>query len=248
VSLETAIRSLAEADSLLVMTDYDGTLTPIVTDPDSAHIDGATASVLAELAELPDTLVAVVSGRRLADLVGFLDVRGLVLIGGHGAETGEPLIIDQDQRMSLDKVVDELEEIARLEEGAFVEVKQTSAALHVRQVANGGMRLVALALEGPGRRPGARVIIGSEVVEISVSDVDKGTAVRGLRARHPGSVACFIGDDVTDEDAFAALGPRDIGIKVGEGHTIAALRLAGQGEVRPFLEEVVALRRGRPNA
>lgn len=245
MSFDAAVGQLAGAPQLLMMIDYDGTLAPIVADPEMAQLDDATRRVLDEMSRLPDTLVAVVSGRRRADLVEFLDVPGLLLIGGHGAETGEPVELDDADRVTLDGVVTELERIAQLGDGAFVEVKPTSAVLHVRQVKAGGDRLKALALDGPGRIPGVRILPGKEVVEISVSRIDKGTAVRELRARHPEGIACYIGDDVTDEDAFSALDPPDIGIKVGEGETLADLRLGAQDEVMPFLQAICGRRKER---
>ena len=245
MSIGSAVVALAAAPRLLMMTDYDGTLSPLVADPRRALPDVATKSVLGELAALPDTVVAVVSGRRLSDLVAFLDVPELLLIGGHGAETGEPVELDDARRLALGRVVSELEGIAGLAEGAFVEVKETSAVLHVRQVKPDGERLRALALDGPAHIPGVRVMIGKELVELSVSEMDKGVAVTRLRARYPGGIACFIGDDVTDEDAFAALQPPDFGVKVGQGETSANLRLDGQEEVTPLLQAICRLRKER---
>jgi trehalose 6-phosphate phosphatase len=237
--IEAAVRALSAADQLLVMTDYDGTLAPLVPDPAEAVVDEPTITVLGSLAAKPSTAVAVVSGRRLADLERFLPIPGLVLVGGHGAETGGPAIVGDDERATLERVVAELEEIAALDRGALVEVKETSAALHVRRVtAVVGERLLDLARAGPGHLPGVRVIEGNSVVDLTISSIDKGTAVRALRARHPGGLAVFIGDDVTDESAFAALPPPDLTVKVGEGPTSAALRLPDQASVRPFLEAV----------
>ena len=80
------------------------------------------------------------------------------------------------------------------------------------------------------------------MVEFSTSDADKGTSVRRLRDEFSPDVIVFIGDDVTDEHAFAALGPTDMAVKVGPGDTIAEWRLTGQPDVAPLLENLGARR------
>lgn len=245
MTVDEVVRALAEAPRLLLMSDYDGTLAAIVTDPNGALPDPEALTALEDLVSLPDTVVAVVSGRPLAELRRFLDVPELILIGGHGAESDRGTDLDPGRAALLGEVVAGLEEIAGEAEGAWVEVKPTSAVLHVRQVVSGSGRLVAMALEGPGRLGGARSFTGKEVVEVSVSERDKGAAVRDLRTAHPGGLACFVGDDRTDEDAFAALTPPDIGVKVGEGDTVAEVLLPGQEDVAGFLASVAQHRRAR---
>ena len=243
-AIDDAARLLAAADPLLLMSDFDGTLAPIAAHPDLAIADPQATGALRDLASLPRTMVAVISGRGRDDLRRLLaEVPGLVLIGGHGAERGAPVSIGDDQRATLDAVVAALEALAAGAVGAFVETKATSAALHVRGTSDAdGQRLSAAALRGPGRLPGVRSIEGKGIVELTVSDADKGSAVQAMRADHPGGIAVFIGDDVTDEAGFAALRPPDFGIKVGDGDTAAPLRLPDQASVGPFLEEIAGLR------
>ena len=95
---------------------------------------------------------------------------------------------------------------------------------------------------GPARKPRVRVLAGKKVIELSVSRWDKGDAVRRLRERHAADMTCYIGDDVTDEDAFGALSTADIGVKVGSGETLATMRLESQTDVVPFLERLAAAR------
>ncbi len=239
---EEAAAALATARRLLVICDYDGTLTPIVADPSLARPNPATVAVLQRLAAAPDTVVAVVSGRRRPELEDMISIEGVDLVGGHGAETGEESELDDDDRELLDLVRTDLEIIAAAIEGALLEVKPTSVALHYRQAGGAGENLVARVMTGPARRSGVRVLAGKKVVELSVSSKDKGDAVRRLRERHLAGTVCFIGDDVTDEDAFRALLDGDVGIKVGEGETSATMRLPSQADVVPFLEELAAAR------
>lgn len=233
-----AIDHLGAASDLLVMTDFDGTLAALARHPDAVVADPAALAALRALAAAPRTTVAVVSGRGRTDLARFVGhLPGVELVGGHGAERGEEVIVDPEREETLCRVVAALEGIAAVDAGAFVEVKATSAALHVRAVpADRGRDLIAHAVAGPGAMDGVRVIHGKEIVELSIADVDKGAAVAALRAEHPESVAVFIGDDVTDEHAFAALSPPDVTVKVGPGQTAAGLRLDDQPAVAVFLQ------------
>ncbi len=80
------------------------------------------------------------------------------------------------------------------------------------------------------------------VVELAVIDADKGSAIERLRRESGADVVLFVGDDVTDEDAFAVLGAADIGIKVGEGTTLATYRVADTDETADLLNLLVELR------
>lgn len=242
---EEAAAALATAQRLLVILDYDGTLTPIVEHPALARPSRSTIHALERLASVSDTAVAVVSGRRLSDLEDFLDVDGVDLVGGHGAESEEGPDLEEDDLELLGAVRADLEEIAEANPGVLLEVKPTSVALHYRQIESSGEEIVARVMTGPARRSGIRVLAGKKVVELSVSRRDKGDAVRQLRERHLAGTVCFVGDDVTDEDAFRALLEGDVGVKVGEGETSAVMRLESQSDVIPFLEELASARERR---
>ena len=237
-----AAAALANARHLLVIVDYDGTLAPIVEHPSLARPNRSTLAVLKRLASAPDTTVAVVSGRRRVDLEDFVSVDGVDLVGGHGAESDDAPELEQEVRELLDQVRTDLEEIAEANQGVLLEVKPTSIAMHYRQVEGAGEEIVAQVMTGPARRSGVRVLAGKRVVELSVSRRDKGDAVRQLRERHLAGTVCFIGDDLTDEDAFRVLLEGDVGVKVGEGETSAVMRLESQADVVPFLEELAAAR------
>ncbi len=239
---EEAAAVLATARNLLVVCDFDGTLTPIVAHPALARPNQDTLAVLRRLAAAPDTSVAVVSGRRRAELEEMLSVEGVDLVGGHGAETENEVELDDDDLELLGLLRADLEGIANGAEGTLLEVKPSSVALHYRQAAGDGEELVTRVMTGPARRSGVRVLAGKKVIELSVSRKNKGDAVRHLRERHLAGTVCFIGDDVTDEDAFRALFDGDVGIKVGEGETSAIMRLESQADVVPFLEELAAAR------
>ncbi|MGH7541890.1 MAG: trehalose-phosphatase, partial [Gemmatimonadota bacterium] len=120
-------------------------------------------------------------------------------------------------------------------------------AFHYRRVANGSKeRAEAAALAGPASRAGVHVRRGHQVVELLVVGADKGEALDRLRRELGADAVLFVGDDRTDEDAFARLRPgADLGVKVGPGPTRATARIAGQPDVGPLLRTLLSLREAR---
>jgi trehalose 6-phosphate phosphatase len=242
--LGSELQRLAAVGRLLIGMDFDGTLAEIVNHPDDAvPVPGAVA-VLEELAGSAGATVAVVSGRSLADLRARLgEVAGAILVGGHGAEwpDGDPPPTARD-RARLDGVTAALADLAAGVEGAWVERKPHSVALHLRQVEPCAADGLEAAAAGIGRRQGIRTMIGKRIVEVSVSSATKASAVERLRRRSGATAVLFVGDDVTDEDVFADLGEGDIGVKVGDGPTAASHRVADPSEVVALLRRLAASR------
>jgi trehalose 6-phosphate phosphatase len=102
--------------------------------------------------------------------------------------------------------------------------------------------LRSIILDGLGALAGVEVKLGKMVVELAVFTATKGTALDVLRADSGVDAVIFVGDDVTDEDAFARLGTSDLGIKVGDGPTLAARRIADPDAVAELLEHLAARR------
>ena len=245
--LEDRLRGAAAAGVLLVASDYDGTLAPIVADPARAFADAPALRALVELGGLPDTRVALISGRSQAELARISGrPAGIELIGGHGAEFG-PAIADgdgPDDDGALAAAVAALQVIADGFTGAEVESKPTGVAFHYRNVDPARVAAaLALVAEGLARNPRLISREGKKVVELSTSSVHKGDALARLRDESGAGVTVFFGDDVTDEDGFAALLASDVGIKVGAGETRAEFRLEAQAEVAAVLERLLGLRR-----
>jgi trehalose 6-phosphate phosphatase len=109
--------------------------------------------------------------------------------------------------------------------GARLEVKPASVAVHVRQVADPDAARAVLDRARALADPALTVKPGKAVLELAVTDADKGSALRRLRADVAASGALYMGDDVTDEDGFRALEPDDVTIKVGAGETSARHRV-----------------------
>ena len=186
--------------------------------------------------------MAIISGRSRGGLERLLGpLPGALLVGGHGGEWS-----DGEDSAEAAELALRLQDVADLFPGAQVEPKPTGAAFHYRHVDTADAEKAANAATDAATGLASRVVHGKRVVDFSTSHADKGTALRRLREELSPDVIVFIGDDTTDEDAFAALGPGDVGIKVGGEDTVARWRLPTQADVSSVLEELAALRSVAP--
>ncbi|GAB2653224.1 trehalose-phosphatase [Nocardia goodfellowii] len=221
--------TVAREPRLLVASDYDGTIAPIVSDPAKAYPHRESVSALRALAGLTGTTAAVISGRALRDLAALSRLPVEVqLIGSHGSEfdVGFVHAIDSDARQLLQEVQTSLTQIAEDNPGASVEVKPASVALHVRNASPEiGRRALNSVRQGPACWVGVQTTEGKQVIELAVIPTDKGTALDTIRHQEGATAAVFFGDDVTDEKAFRVLSGPDLGIKVGDGESLARFRV-----------------------
>ncbi|MBD0861661.1 trehalose-phosphatase [Gordonia sp. zg691] len=246
--LRAALTSVARVPRLLVASDYDGCVSPIVSRPEDAVPNPASVAALVAAAELPDTAVAVVSGRERAVLAGLSGlVAPVTLVGSHGSEfeSGFAVEVTDSARALLTQLIDELDSIAADFPGTTVEVKPASTVLHVRNAspADGDTALERVRT-GPASKPGVHITEGKSVIELAVIETSKGHALDTLRERLDCDAVIYLGDDVTDEKAFAHLHPEtgDVGIKVGAGTSAAQFRIEDTDDVASVLEFVVAER------
>ena len=244
--LSQHLSQIAQVPVLLVASDFDGTIAPIVSDPAQAEANRESLVALRNLAQMPQTHVAIVSGRALADLASRTgEAEDIHLVGSHGSEFeagfAEPLA--PQTRELLDRLTNELRQIAGGDPGFAIEEKPASLAFHYR---NADEQAAAAAIEtilrGPAKYPGVHVRHGKKVIELSTIATDKGTALRRIRQRVGASAVLFVGDDVTDEDGFAALTGPDVGIKVGAGETAARHRISNTIEVARLLARLAERR------
>lgn len=252
--LTGALRELARAKRILVALDFDGTLAPEVDDPAKARaLPEARAAVLRLLA-MPLTRVAVVSGRALGSLESVADLPDeVLLVGSHGAEirldAGAELDpLDPEERDELATLGEVLEDVAAGLDDVWIEPKPVGFALHTRLATEADSRIAHLEARAEVRAAldDADVVIreGKNVLEFSIRATTKGQALEHLR-RYTGSDAVFFaGDDVTDEDGFEALGPDDVGVKSGQGATLANFRVPGPAEVALVLARLADFRDG----
>ena len=226
-------------------------LAPLVLDPSTSRPLPGTVESLRALAELPGTYAAVVSGRDLATLGRLTGIEDgpVTLIGSHGAETSATdtaSALTDGERQTLQRLTHDLEELRGALPDVRLETKPSAIVAHTRGLEpDAATRAEQAVLEVAGRHAGVRVMQGKHVVELSVHDADKGSALDELRAGVAADVLVYFGDDVTDEDVFTRLGDGDVGVKVGDGDTAARWRVAEPQDAADALALLLDLRRSR---
>jgi trehalose-phosphatase len=250
------IRQVVQSKRLAVFLDYDGTLTPIVERPEDAVLSKPIRSTLSDLADY--CTVAIISGRDLHDVRERVDVDKLFYAGSHGFDISGPTgwvlefqqgkeflhLLDQAERTLLNKL--------RRIEGARVERERFSIAVHYRTAEESNVDAIDSHVnEMVAKYPKLRKANKKKICEIQPKIVwHKGKAVlwllEELILNSTGILPIYIGDDVTDEDAFEALKGRGIGILVGDkaGKTSAKYSLNDIEEVETFLRELILILKG----
>jgi trehalose 6-phosphate phosphatase len=238
--LHAALAEVATRRPLLVASDYDGVLSELVDDPSAAVPAPGVAEVLARLAAADGVIVVLVSGRGVADLQRTSGLTGRYRwVGSHGAEFDGPLTGELADRR--DALASALAPVVADVAGARLEVKPASVAVHVRSVPDAQVGAALLDRVRATADPSLTLKPGKNVLELAVTDADKGRALRRLRTELGAAAAIYLGDDVTDEDGFRALQPGDVGIKVGDGETAAAHRVADIAAAVAALEDLADL-------
>ncbi len=249
----TLAERLQAPPRLLVASDFDGTLAPLVPTPEQAAAPPAALTALRTLAGTPGVTLAIISGRRLDDLAPRVPLPGVVLVGNHGLERrglglddvrGDPDI----SRPRLERLVAATQASLGDVRGLRIEDKLLTVSIHYRAVEPGQHGRVADVLAAlVAQEPGVLLHHGKMVWELKPdSPWNKGTALFLLRRQLnvPPEATVFLGDDTTDEFAFRSL---------KEGHTFfvgpsstptaAQHRLTDPAHAAEFLDWLVALRR-----
>lgn len=239
------IRHLARVPTLLVASDYDGTIAPLVDDPMTAVANRDAVAAMRSLAELANTHVAAISGRSLRDLATLSRFpEEIRLVGSHGSEFDlgfasqlAPELTELRERLT--RAVHEL----GMKYDALVEEKPTGVTFHLRTLSEAqSIQARDELVRGPASWDGVYTRTGHDILEMSVVQTHKGTALGILRAQVGASAVIFLGDDVTDEDAFNTLTGPDVGVKVGAGQTAAAFRVKDTDTVAKILALLAELR------
>jgi trehalose 6-phosphate phosphatase len=201
--------------------DFDGTLADLAPEPDAVQLAPGVIPALLRLSGQLGGALAIVSGRRLADLDGFLAPLRLPLATEHGAQRRDTLgrvvsLAEPDLRELAHRATD----LAAHHDGLRVEIKLAAVALHYRHAPELESLCLQVMQEAADRTPGIELLHGKCVFEAKPANVSKGSAIKAFMAEPPftGRLPLFAGDDTTDEAGFAAvqsLGGE--GIKVGEG-------------------------------
>lgn len=230
--------------------DYDGTLTPIVSHPKDALLSGVMRATLMRLAGL--CKIAIISGRDLSDVRERVGIQGIWYAGSHGFDIAGPEGECTKYQKGIEYLpaLDAAEQVLRdrlaIVPGCLVERKHFSIAAHYRQVAQDQVHTVKQAIdETHAAHPELRLSAGKKIFELQPDiDWNKGKALEWLMQTLNMSPAQFIpiyiGDDVTDEDAFRELENEGIGILVAEEDqpTGAAYRLENPAAVERFLNRL----------
>jgi trehalose 6-phosphate phosphatase len=210
--------------------DFDGTLVAIAPRPDLVHVEPEVLQVLERLSERFDHAVAVITGRPLATVDGFLAPLKLPVAAEHGSirrDAQGHVHADTHSIEAVKGVAARLEPLVEANPGLLLERKQTSVALHYRQRPELGAACKDAVEKAVVGTTGLAVLPGKMVFEVRPQGLDKGTAVKAFLDEPPfkGRTPVYMGDDVTDEDAFAAVNALGgITVKIDDGDTQAQYR------------------------
>jgi len=241
--LRTTVGDFVAHPTVLMALDFDGTLAPLVDDPEDSRMTSHSRDALGALTFLPGVIVALVSGRAIDSLLRVADpLREWFLVGSHGIEVVPPHakdsyvaenLVPPGLRQSFQRVVDD-------HPGTRLEVKAFGLALHTRGLGDVVSQAASGAAMAACQRWSEDLLVrrGHGIVECSVQTATKRDGLEAIMVQSGASSTLFAGDDLTDEDGFAALGPRDVAIRVGGGVTIARHRLANPEEVADALWQI----------
>jgi trehalose 6-phosphate phosphatase len=242
-NLDAIVERVAVAASVVVISDFDGTLTPIVSHPDLVRLDARVRDMLQRFADRPGWLVALISGRALTDLRDKIRLPDVVCAGNHGFEIEGPGLSFThpgaiQARPALHRFHATLVERFASVSGIRIENKELTLSIHWRHAAAGDRDAI---MDETRRMLGAfpmlRLTLGKCVAEVRPNvPWDKGAAARWLLEQFapemlgpaappakatPEPLVIILGDDRTDEDMFRAL-PHAVTMKVGDPSESAA--------------------------
>jgi trehalose 6-phosphate phosphatase len=254
------IKHLVEKRHLCLFLDYDGTLTPIVQRPQDAALSMEARELLKSLSRCDRIEIAIISGRALPDIKKLVGVKGITYVGNHGMEIESPNLnfkhsMPTGYKNDLKQISAILHQALGRTEGVIIEDKGYSISLHYRLV---DPKVIPLVKESFKNAVSAyvhkkRIAVrdGKMVIEVRPPlDWDKGKAVLWiLEKKHsvPKNVemlATYVGDDLTDEDAFVALKNEGLTIVVGQTEqSEAQYYLNDTAEVIEFLRQILEVAR-----
>jgi trehalose-phosphatase len=234
---------LHEAKSIALFLDFDGTLAPLTADLRKAAMNRTARAALLRLSGHPWARTWIISGRRQADLRELVgEVPGLTLLGVHGADTASGRFVPKAVLKTIEKAQRKLASSLNGSSGVLIEDKDVAFAVHHRHASEPEMVRARRLLDRViGEHAGAlRMVPGDRVWEVLPREIrGKGDAVRReWRLRLPRALPIYIGNDGTDESAFAALA-EGITARVGAAKpTRAHYALRDCAEVARFLERL----------
>lgn len=255
VSPETLASFAAKSpERVILFLDYDGTLFPIVQVPQMAKPDAPLLKLLEKIADVPAFEIHIISGRPKATMEAWFPFPNIHLHAEHGAisrpaksNEWEPILHSSESSEWKAVARKLMSEYMRTTEGSFIEQKEHSLVWHYRMadsvLADEKAKALILQARSVVRSLGLEVLAGKKSVEIRRIGVNKGCVIKKILLQRDESVLPIaIGDDVTDEDMFKALGNQGMTIAVGDQKTHARYRLRDPSDVRLFLERIASKR------
>lgn len=225
--------------------DFDGTLAELAPRPEAVVVPRELIGLLGQLFDQLDGAMALVTGRAQADIEPFLAPLRLPAAFEHGAvrqpATGA---LVQAPTPELGPALAAARALAARHPGLLVEHKQTAMALHFRLAPEMQAECTAAMAAAIAHDPGLQLLRGKAVVEVKSAHVSKGLAIAAFMQEAPflGREPVFAGDDVTDEAGFDVVQQLGgTGVKVGEGPTCAAVRVANPLALRAWLQQAARL-------
>ena len=260
-SWESFSTDISAASHILLLSDYDGTLTPIVRRPEEAILSPEVRDKIHALAEAPAFSVGIISGRSLSEIKAMVGMAGIYYAGNHGLEIEGPglkLIIPAAEaaQAEIKDLIRQLSTKLASFEGVIIEDKGLSLSIHYRLVKENEVNAVAEIfhqITSPLLREGRiKVTSGKKVWEVRPPiDWHKGKAVETIMREIKKIVQCeklltiYLGDDTTDEDAFQVMHrPQGWSIFVGQENPTsnAEYFLNSTSEVSTFLSRLLELK------
>ncbi len=253
------IQTLIKQRPLLICLDYDGTLSPIAPTPRQAVLPTKTKQVLQSLVASHGISVAVISGRAMSDVTSLVGLKGIIYSGNHGFEAeGGGIKFKLHIPPAYDKAIMCLEKTLKdsykTTKGVIVENKKPFLAVHYRLANKRDIPNIRKIFWGTVKKTSAKRLLrtktGKMILEIQPSiNWNKGKIVLWLLTKKRSMVGgkkilpIYVGDDITDEDAFHALRNRGITVFVGHSRTSCAqYSLSDTNKVHAFLKRIVSLK------
>ncbi|WEK05139.1 MAG: trehalose-phosphatase [Candidatus Devosia phytovorans] len=232
----------AAVPQLAIFTDFDGTLVELAATPDAVEVDGSLPEQLERAMRELDSAFAVITGREIADIDKFLAPLHLPIAGAHGTQRrradGFVETVDPAAVLGAEEIAHAVQPLVETNPSLVLETKEGAVALHYRQAPELEDAVRNAMEEAVAGVPDFALVPGKMVLEARPRGVNKGEALRAFMREEPflGRTPIFIGDDVTDEDAFlAAQDLGGVGIKLGDGDTVARMRIPDVASVHALI-------------
>ncbi len=252
------IEKLLSNKFILLLLDYDGTLTPIVETPIKAIIHKDTKGLLEKLSRSPYCKIGIISGRKLEDIKNIVGIDGIIYAGNHGLEIEGPKIkfeskVSPRLKSIIRNIAADMQKRLSGIKGALIEDKRLTLSIHYRLVSKKDMPVfdkIVSEVTNPYRVcDKIKVNFGKKVYEIKPPvKWDKGKVTLWFLARQQfisgvkNVLPIYVGDDITDEDAFKALKRKGLTVFVGKpGNSKADYYLKNTKEVTKFLRSILNL-------